>query len=128
MLTLKQSIELDFQTNIASIDATFTTSNLHIYGYRYDSTGIASYIRLRILPLADEIQSVDNLCDEESLTVEVTSYGSSLHNVVKLSDEVISFMKASTAFNIKTSISFDQNELDENVWYQTVRATAYIRT
>ena len=120
MLTLKQAVEQDFQTNWA-------TTAVHIYGYNTDVTGLTEYIKIQTTPLSDEVQDTAEQCKASEITVEIFCYAETLHRATELSDLVVSQLRAATAYDVRTAISYDNNELDAERWMLTVRATAYLR-
>lgn len=119
MLTLKQAVEQDFQTN-------WSTTPLHIYGYKTDVTGETEYIKLQITPLEDMIEDTAETCKRSEITVEVFCYAETLHRATQLGDLAATQLRGASTYNIRTSVSYDRNELDAERWVLTVRATAYL--
>lgn len=118
MLDLKTSVEQDFTDN-------WVTTPLWIYGYNLDVTNEAEYIKLSVTPLDDTVQDTAATSKRVELSVEIICYAESLFRATQLSDLVIAQMRAATSYNIRTSITYDANELGDRVWFQRLTATAF---
>lgn len=120
MLALKQKIELDFQDHWAD-------TPLHIFGFDFDSVGVDNWIMLKVIPSSNNIDDVTNTCHTEEVFMEVTCYGTTLHQAIDTSDAVEQFIRNNTVYDVRTSTSYEQNNLEGKYWYQTVRINAYNR-
>ena len=120
MLALKQAIELEFQEN-------WTDTGLHILGFNFDSTGLKEWVKLNVTPISTDILDVSNTLNNETALIEVFCYGKTLHRAIDISDAVEDLVRGATGFDVRTSTSYDQNQLEGKLWYQVVRINAYTR-
>ena len=120
MLALKQDIEEHFNN-------TWTDTKVHFLGYKFDSTGLDNWIKVNVTPVTNDILDVTERTHEEVALIEVFCYGRTLHQATQTADNVESFIRDSTTYSVKATTSYDQNELDGKLWYQTVRINAFSR-
>jgi len=118
MLALKQAIQLDFQD-------LWATTPIHFLGFNFDSTGINEWIKVNITPVSNDILDVSETLHNEQALIEVFCYARTLHNATLLADAVEKFIRNTEAYSVRTNTSYDQNQLDGNLWYQTIRINAF---